>query len=210
MKKEIGRAFLLGVTGGIATGKSTVAQMLKEFGAFTIDCDLLSRKVVEPNKPAWKEILNYFGEGVLLEDRSLNRRVLSEIVFSDPGKRRKLEEITHPKIQDEILREVREHTLKEPEALIAVIVPLLFEVHWNSLFHKTLLVYAPEKLQIKRLMERDQISREIALKIIHSQMSIEEKKAYADYIIDNSGSLEETRRQVKEIWNKLKKIQKEL
>jgi len=205
-----GKHLLVGITGGIATGKSVVAEMLREMGAFIIDSDLVSRRVVEPEKPAWKEILAYFGEGVLLEDRSLNRRVLSEMVFSDPEKRKRLEEYTHPRIREEILREIHHHLLKDSEAIIAVIVPLLFEVHWESLFHRTLLVYAPKEIQLQRLMVRDRISRERALQIIDSQMPIEEKKLYADFIIDNSRSVEETRGQVEKVWKILQEIREEL
>lgn len=204
------RHLLLGVTGGIATGKSVVAKMLQELGTFIIDCDLLSRRVVEPEKPAWKDIVSYFGENVLLEDRSLNRRLLSEIVFYDREKRKRLEEYTHPRIREEMIGEIQNYLLKDPEAIIAVIVPLLFEVRWESFFHKTLLVYAPKEIQLQRLMARDKISQEWALQIVHSQMPIEEKKHYADFIVDNSGSLEETRTQVEKIWKMLKEIQKEL
>ncbi len=208
--KKGGKHLLLGITGGIATGKSVVAEMFRECGAFIIDSDLLSRKIVQPEEPAWKEIISYFGELVLLEDKSLNRKLLSEIVFSDPEKRKKLEEYTHPRIHEEMIREIQNYLLKDPEAIIAVIVPLLFEVRWDSLFHKTLLVYAPKEIQLQRLIARDKISRERALQIIHSQMPIEEKKQYADFIIDNSGNLEETRAQVEKIWKMLQEIQKEL
>jgi dephospho-CoA kinase len=208
LKKK--KSLLLGITGGIATGKSVVAEMFRELGAFIIDSDLVSRRVVEPEKPAWKEIVAYFGEGILLEDRSLNRRLLSEMVFSDPEKRKRLEEYTHPRIREEILREIQHHLLKAPEAIIAVIVPLLFEVHWEALFHKTLLIYAPKEIQLQRLMVRDRISRERALRIIDSQMPIEEKRLYADFIIDNSGSLEETRGQVEKVWKILQAIRGEL
>lgn len=208
--KERGRHLLLGVTGGIATGKSVVAQMLKDLGAFIIDCDLLSRKIVEPGKPAWKDIVSYFGEHILLEDRSINRRILSEIVFSDSEKRKRLEEFTHPRIRQEMIREIQNYLFKDPEAILAVVVPLLFEVRWNALFHKTLLVYTPKEIQLQRLIARDKISQERALQIIHSQMPIEEKKHYADFIVDNSGTLEETRTQVEIIWKKLQEIRKEL
>lgn len=208
--RERGKHLLLGITGGIATGKSMVAEMFRELGAFIIDSDLLSRKIVKPEEPAYKEIVSYFGELILLEDKSLNRKLLSEIVFSDPEKRKKLEEYTHPRIQEEMLREIQNYLLKEPEAIIAVIVPLLFEVRWNLLFHKTLLVYAPKEIQLQRLIARDRISQERALQIIHSQMPIEEKKLYADFIVDNSGSLEETRTQVERVWKMLQEIQKGL
>jgi len=200
---------LLGVTGGIATGKTVVAQMLEQLGAKVIDFDVLSRVVVEPGKSAWKEIVAYFGEQVLREDQTLDRKKLSEIVFPDKEKRRKLEEFTHPRIYEEFFRLVKGYAAEDPEVIIQAIVPLLFEVGLQHLFHKTLLVYAPVDIQIERLMKRNQISQEMADNILKSQMSIEEKRRYADFVVDNSGSLEEIRKQVEEVWEKLKKIQKE-
>lgn len=200
---------LLGVTGGIASGKSTVARMLEELGAPIIDFDALSRMVVEPEKSAWQEIVAYFGEQVLLEDKTLDRKKLSEIVFRDPEKRKKLEGFTHPRIYEEFCRLVKEYTQKDPDAIIQVVIPLLIEANLQYLFHKLLLVYIPKELQIKRLLERDHISREMAQSILAAQLPIEEKKAYADFIVDNSGSLEKTKTQVGEVWQKLKKFQEE-
>jgi dephospho-CoA kinase len=199
---------LLGVTGGIASGKSTVARMLEELGAPIIDFDLLSRVVVEPERPAWQDIVSYFGEQVLLPDRTLDRKKLSEIVFRDPEKRKKLEGFTHPRIHQEFVRLVKEHTARDPEVIIQAVVPLLIEAGLQYLFHKLLLVYIPQEKQIQRFMDRDKVSREMAQSILAAQLPIDEKKAYADFIIDNSGSLEETQRQVKEVWQKLKAFQK--
>lgn len=200
---------LLGVTGGVGSGKTAVAHMLEELGAATIDFDVLSRLVVEPGKPAWKEIVAYFGEQVLLEDKSLNRKKLAEIVFRDIEKRKKLESFIHPRVHEEFVRLVKEYAAKDPNVIIQAVVPLLLELNLQYLFHKLLVVYIPEEVQIERLMERDRISREMAADMLRSQWPIEEKKGYADFIVDNSGPLEETRRQVKEIWEKLRKIQKE-
>jgi dephospho-CoA kinase len=199
---------LLGVTGGIASGKSTVARMLEELGVPIIDFDLLSRLVVEPGKPAWKDIVSYFGEQVLLPDKNLDRKKLSEIVFRDMEKRKKLEGFTHPRIHEEFVRRVGEFTAENPGAVIQVVVPLLIEANLQYLFHKLLLVYIPQEMQVQRLMDRDRISREMALSILKSQLPIEEKRSYADYIIDNSGPLEETRKQVLEVWQRLKDFQK--
>lgn len=200
---------LLGVTGGIATGKTVVAHMLEQLGAKMIDFDILSRTVMEPGRPAWKDIIAYFGEQVLREDRTLDRKKLSEIVFPDKEKRRKLEEFTHSRILEEFIGRVKAYSTKGPNAVIEAVVPLLFEVNLQYLFHKTLVVYTSEAIQIERLIMRDQISRERATLIIQSQMSIEEKRGYADFVVDNSGSLEEARKQVEEVWKKLKKIQEE-
>jgi len=200
---------LLGVTGGIASGKTAVAGMLEELGAPIIDFDVLSRVVVEPGKPAWKEIVAYFGEQVLQEDKALDRKKLSEIVFRDFEKRKKLEGFIHPRIFDEFIRLVKEYAAKDPNVIIQAAVPLLYEVNLQYLFHKVLLVYIPEEIQIERLMKRDDISREMAVNILKSQLPIEEKRGFADFVVDNSWSLEDTKRQVKEVWEKLIKIQKE-
>ena len=202
------KRILLGVTGGIASGKSTVARMLEELGAPIIDFDLLSRVVVEPEKSAWQEIVSYFGEQVLLADKTLDRKKLSEIVFRDPEKRKKLESFTHPRIHQEFVRLVKEHTARDPEVIIQAVIPLLIEAGLQYLFHKLLLVYIPQEDQVRRLMDRDKVSREMAQSILAAQLPIDEKRAYADFIIDNSGSLEDTQKQVKEAWQKLKAFQK--
>jgi dephospho-CoA kinase len=201
--------FLLGVTGGIASGKSTVAKMLEELGAPMIDFDVLSRVIVEPGKPAWKEIVAYFGEQILREDRTLNRRALSAMVFQDQEKRKKLERFTHARILEEFVRRAKQIAKENPGSIIQGVVPLLIEANLQSLFHKLMLVYLPEEMQIRRLMEREPISRETALQMLKSQLAIEEKKKFADYIVDNSGSLEETRKQVEAVWLQLKKIREE-
>jgi dephospho-CoA kinase len=200
---------LLGVTGGRATGKSTVVRMLKELGAPVIDFDLLARKVVEPEEPAWRDIVAYFGTQILLEDRNLDRKKLSEIVFGDLEKRKKLEGFTHPRIQMEFIQQLNEIVAKDPEAIIQVDVPLLIESNMSYLFHKILVVSTTAETQVKRLMEREGISREEAATLLKAQLPIEEKVGYADFIIDNNGSLEETRKQVENLWKVLRTIQNE-
>jgi dephospho-CoA kinase len=199
---------LLGVTGGIATGKSTVVKMLQEKGAPVIDFDLLARKVVEPDRPAWKDIVAYFGEQVLGGDRTLDRKKLGDIVFGDLEKRKKLESFTHPRIFEEFTKELAELVSQNPKPIIQVDIPLLIELNLQYMFHKLLVVYAPEEVQIKRLMERDGISREEAAGRLKVQLPIEEKVGYADFVIHNEGALAETRKQVDELWEKLKEIQK--
>jgi len=200
---------LLGVTGGIATGKTTVVNMLKELGASVIDFDLLARQVAEPGKPAWQEIVAYFGEQVIQEDKHLDRKKLSDIVFRNIEKRKKLEGFTHPRIHAEFVKQLNEIVEKDPDAIVQVDVPLLIESNLQYLFHKTLVVYIPEEKQIERLVARDGISKEEAANRLKAQLPIEEKVGYADFVIYNDKSLAETKKQVEELWENLKKIQKE-
>lgn len=194
---------LVGVTGSIGTGKSTVARMLEELGAPVIDFDVLSRQVMEPGQPAYHDIVAYFGEQVLNEDQTLNREKLREIVFRDLEKRKKLESFTHPRIGEAYQKRVEELSQGGHPIIIQVVVPLLIETQMQAMFDHLLMVYAPEEIQLQRIMARDGIGEELALKIIRSQMSSEEKKGYCDLVVDNSGSLKETRRQVDEIWKRL-------
>lgn len=198
---------LLGVTGGIASGKSTAAKMLEELGAPIIDFDVLAREVVQPGQPAYNDIVDYFGRQVLQEDGTLDRKKMSDIVFSDLEKRKKLESFTHPRIQEEFIRDLHEITSKNPEAIVQVVIPLLIEINLQYLFHKIVVVYVSPEVQVERLAERDGISRDQAANILKSQLPIDEKASYADFVIDNNGTVEETRRQVEALWGKLKEIQ---
>ena len=199
---------ILGVTGGIASGKSTVACMLEEMGAPMIDFDVLAREVVAPGKPAWKEIVDYFGTGVLQKDRSLNRVQLRVEVFQDPEKRKKLESMTHPRILDLYLTRVGEFRSASTPILQAVI-PLLFEANLQQFVHKILVVYVPREMQRERLMNRDHISRMEAERMLSAQMPLEDKVARADFVIHNEKGLEKTRKQTKDLWETLSRIPRE-
>jgi dephospho-CoA kinase len=201
-----GRCFRFGVTGGIATGKTTVARMFEEWGARTIDFDRISRVVTEPGKPAFEAIVAYFGRDILEVDGTLNRKSLGAIVFCDPPKRKWLEGILHPKIYEEYHRQAELLSVQHPGGILQAVVPLLFEAHLQSWFSKIILVYATEEIQIQRVMARDHITRDRALQILRCQMPIEEKKGDADFIIDNSRSLEDTRKQAREVWNRLRAL----
>jgi dephospho-CoA kinase len=208
--REIKDGYLiLGVTGGIASGKSAVSKMLEDLGAPLIDFDLLAREVVEPGKPAWKEIVQFFGKQVLQKDDRVDRMKLAGIVFQDGSKRKTLEKITHPHIVDAFVDQVREIRRRDPRAIIQAVVPLLFEANLRCLVHKVILVYIPREMQIERLMKRDGISRDTAQNILNAQWPIDEKVGYADFVIHNEGPLEETRKQVEEVWKELKKAQNE-
>ncbi len=200
---------LLGITGGIASGKTTVSNMLLELGAPIVDFDLIARKVVEPGQPALKEISEYFGKQVLNEDGTINRKALSDVVFHDIEKRKKLESFIHPRIHEEFVRQVNEIAAKDPNAIIQVAVPLLIELNMQYMFHKILVVHTPPETQIKRLAKRDGISLEEAANILKAQLPIDEKTGYADFVVYNDGPIEKTREQVEKIWDELKRIQKE-
>jgi dephospho-CoA kinase len=196
---------LVAVTGGIASGKSVVSKMLEDLGAPIIDYDVIAREIVKPGKPAWKDIVACFGERVLKEDREIDRKKLSDIVFRDAGKRKQLEGFTHPRIIEEAARRADAIAAEKPNAVIQVAVPLLIEINMQDKFHKVLLVYAPREIQIERLIKRDGITREAAESILKAQLPIDDKLKYADFVIHNEGTLEETRRQVEEVWEELKK-----
>ena len=199
---------MLGLTGGIATGKSTVSLMLKELGAPLIDFDVLARRVVLPGTPALKKIVHYFGQEVVRPDGALDRQQLSRIVFQDDRIRKKLENITHPEIFQAFFHEVDRFADMDPAPIIQVSIPLLVELELQPLFDKVMVVYAGFRQQTERLIGRDGISRRRAADILRSQMPIDEKLSAADYVVYNEGSLAETRKQVEIIWQDLVKVQK--
>ncbi len=182
----------IGLTGGIASGKSAVSDMFAALGAPVIDTDRIARDVVQPGRPALADIVEEFGEDVLLPDGTLDRRVLRERVFSDDAGRQRLEAITHPRIRDETLR--RMHAAGGPYQII--VVPLLVESGFGALVDRVLVVDCPPEVQRARLMARDGETAESAEAMMRSQVDREARLDAADDVIDNSGSLEETRRQV--------------
>jgi dephospho-CoA kinase len=202
-------SLLLGVTGGIATGKTTVVRMLEDLGAPVIDFDLLAREVVEPGKPALKDIVGYFGEEILLKDGSLDREKLSGIVFQKVEKRKILESFTHPRIYEASDRQVKKIVEKDPNAVIQLDIPLLIEQNLQHMVHKVLVVYIPQEKQIERLIERDGISREGAVDRLRAQLPIDEKLDWADFVINNEKTLEETKKQVEDLWKALKDMQRQ-
>jgi dephospho-CoA kinase len=208
MTKLKGEHLLLGVTGGIASGKSTVSDMLRELGSPLIDFDLLARKVVEPGTQGYQQIVDYFGKQVLQENGDLDRKKLSDIVFGDIEKRKKLESFTHPYIYDEFFKAIEQITREKPDAVIQVSVPLLIELNLQFLFDKLLVVYVTPETQAKRLAARDGISRAEAEKIMQSQLPIDEKTSYADFVIENEGLPEETKSRVQAVWDELSKARK--
>lgn len=192
---------IIGLTGGIASGKSTVAEMLSQKGAHILDADVIAREVVAPEKPAWQEIVNWLGESILKPDSSINRQLLSEIVFRDHSKLNNLNLIVHPRVGARLAELSAIISQEDADAVLVYDVPLLIESGLHQITDMVLLVYLPADLQIVRLQERDSLTRDEAMFRLTAQMPLEEKKAYADVIIDNSQSRAETAKQVDLFWN---------
>ena len=195
---------LIGLTGGIATGKSTVSAMLKKAGAIIIDADRIARDVVKKGLPAYREIVAQFGTEVLLPDGEINRNMLGDIIFNDHQKKQLLNSIVHPYVNEEVNRQIIQIQKTHPNAVIVLDIPLLIEAGMHDDLSEIIVVYTPQDIQIQRLMQRDRISEADALARVQSQMSIEEKKQQATLVIDNSGTIENTRRLTLDIFKRLK------
>ncbi len=194
---------VIGLTGGVACGKSFVASMFRELGANIIDADQVARLVVEPGQPAWKEIVERFGEVVLNSDGTINRNQLGGIVFGDEEKREELNRITHPRIIGKIKELIEEHRNEGAGVVIVEAALIVEKGGMKPIISDLIVVTADEETQIKRLTQGVGLSREKALLRIKSQMPISEKIKHATHVIDNSGNLETTRKQVKEIWERI-------
>jgi dephospho-CoA kinase len=197
------RPLLVGLTGGIASGKSIVAEMFQSLGAHIIDADRIGREIMVPGTDAYERVVDAFGKEILKGDRSIDRKKLGNMVFGNPEKITLLNECTHPEIFKEIDRRVEGIRQKNPDALIIVDAALLVEAGAHKRFDKLIVVYADEETQLKRLKERDGFAAEEAQKRISSQMPLKEKVKYADFVIYNDKGLEETRRQVEEVYKTL-------
>lgn len=195
--------FLVGLTGGIASGKSTVSSQLKELGCPVIDADVVARKVVEPQTAAYRLIVRHFGQEVLSENGEIDRKKLGQIIFSSPEKRRLLNSITHPEIHKEMLKQILLYFIKGYRYVI-LDVPLLFETRRLTRFlTHTVVVYCDPATQLSRLMQRDALSQTEAEQRISAQMPLKEKRGLANHVIENSGSREDTHRQVLRLHSKL-------
>lgn len=194
---------LIGLTGGIASGKTTVAKILARLGAAIVDADALSREVVEPERDAWNEIVKTFGAEVLQTDRTLDRQKLRATIFNNPAARKKLESIIHPRVRALAEERIRRHAAAGYD-IVVYEVPLLFEGNLHEWLRPVVLVACDVQVQKQRLQERDRLSPEEAQKHIDAQMSLEEKRRLADYVIDNDGDLEDLERQVQAVLNKIK------
>jgi dephospho-CoA kinase len=196
---------IVGLTGGIGTGKSTVAKMFVKRGAKLIDADLVAREVVNPEKPAYLDILKEFGEKVLLPDKTINREALGDIVFNDEEKRNKLNTFTHPRIGEEMVGLIQKYT-KEGAEITIIDAALLFESKATSWIKPVIVVIADMDIKTERICNRDALCVEDVQKRMDSQWSDEKRAKLADYVIDNSTDLESLEEQAEEIWQKLKSL----
>lgn len=192
---------IIGLTGSIATGKSTVAKMFEEMNIPVIDADKVAREVVEPGEKAYQQIVDFFGTEILFPDGTLNRKKLGSIVFQNEEKRNVLNRIVHPVIRERMDQQKEEYLAKGFETVV-LDIPLLFEGNRQAEFDKVLLVAVSEETQLKRLLERDKMGKEDALNRIRSQMPIKDKIPLADAVIYNDGTLEETKEQLVTILKK--------
>ncbi|MGE5415900.1 MAG: dephospho-CoA kinase [Acidobacteriota bacterium] len=196
--------YIIGLTGGIASGKSTVSNFLKELGAYIIDADEVAHEIMLPGQPAYKEIVDGFGPQVVGEDGLLNREKLGEMVFHDPTLRFKLNQITHPRVGSAFKERIKQAPVGTEVAVWDV--PLLIETGMIKSVNEVWVVWVDRDTQRRRLMERNGLSEEAAVSRINSQMLLDDKMKYADRLIDNTGSVEETKNTVTKFYNQLLSI----
>lgn len=198
-------ALIVGLTGGIVGGKSTVASMFKDLGAKIIDADKLGHSVILPHKPAWKKIVNLFGKDILRNNLTIDREKLGKTVFTNQALLKKLNEITHPEIIKILKKEIDlvKNTTHNRGKILIIDAALIYEAKIDRLMDKIIVVYINEDEQINRLTKRNNLSKRDALQRIKSQMPMKKKAEMADYVIDNSSSLDKTKKQVEKIWKKL-------
>jgi dephospho-CoA kinase len=195
---------LVGLTGGIASGKSLVARVFKDLGAHVIDADRIVHELLGPRQEAWKEVLDHFGRGILLPDDVIDRRKLGEIVFNNTEERQWLNACLHPKVFDAYTCRVKHLRQREPGAIVVLDAALLIETGYHRTMDTVVVVYADREQQIARIMARDALSRDEALARIESQMPLAEKRGHADHVIDNTGEPDETKRRAVEVFEKLR------
>ena len=195
---------IVGLTGGIASGKSLVAQVLRDMGAQIIDADKIVHSLLSSGEEACNEVIVHFGETIRLPDGSIDRRKLGDIIFNHPEERTWLNNCIHPRVFQAYKQKVRHLIDRQPDSIVVLDAALLIETGYNRYMDKLIVVYADQQDQVKRLMERDRFTLEQALARISSQMPLDEKRKYADYVIDNTGTREASEQQTREVFEKLR------
>jgi dephospho-CoA kinase len=182
---------IIGLTGGIASGKSTVSSLLAQKGFTVVDADLAARKVVEPGEPAYLKIVETFGQDILNKEGTLDRAALGSIIFHNEERRKELNGIVHPAVRAEMLAE-KEKAFENGKQTVVMDIPLLFESNLTWMVEKTVVVYVDRDTQLSRLMLRNGLTEEEAKARVNSQMSLDEKRKLADAVLDNRGTIDET------------------
>jgi len=195
---------IVGLTGGIASGKSLVARVFKDNGAHIIDADRIVHMLLEPRQQAWEDVVAHFGKDILLSDGSIDRRKLGKIVFTDAEKRSWLNNCLHPRVFLAFTSQLKHMRERSPESIIVLDAALLIETGYDRNMDKIVVVYAERAQQIERLMARDKFSREEALARIDSQMPLSEKRSHASYVIDNTDTREAAEQQARQVFLQLK------
>jgi dephospho-CoA kinase len=201
------KMLIVGLTGGIVSGKTTVAKIMKELGAEIIDADEIAYKVVRPQQAAWKSIVQHFGGEILKDNQEIDRKKLASMVFSNPEKLKLLNQLTHPEIIASIKEKIEQlKNISSRDVICVIDAPLLFEAHIEYMMDKIIVVYLSREEQIKRLLHRDGLTRREAIKRIESQMPMGEKVYLSDYVINNCIPLKGLKEQVIDVWIKLEKV----
>ncbi len=197
---------VVGLTGGLATGKSTVARLFRQCGALVVDADLLARQVVEPGRPAWRDLVRAFGTSILNDDRTLNRTALAHIVFRNPSKLRRLNRIVHPRVAREQARLIKAMAKTGPRAVVIYDAPVLIEAGAHRRMDRLIVVTADQPTQVARLLHRIHLSRAEAIRRIRAQMPLADKVKLADYVLDGTLPLPQLRRHVKTVYRELRRL----
>ncbi len=192
---------IAGLTGGIATGKTTVSNFLNELGAHIIDADKIAHNVVKKKYPAWEKIVSHFGKNILLDSGEINRENLGKIIFNNPSEKNILNKIVHPYVFEKIEEDIKKIKQKDDNKVIILDVPLLIETKMHKSLEFVIVVYVPLAIQLIRLMARDNTSKKNSLAKISSQISIEEKKQIANIVINNSKNLQETKKRTFDVYS---------
>ncbi len=192
---------MVGLTGGLASGKTTIAQLFQQYGATILDADCLTREVVKPRKAAWKDIVQAFGQDILTDDQSLNRAALAKIVFKNPSRLKQLTDILHPRVAREQARLTRDITQKHPDAVIIYDAAMLIESGANRRMDQVILITANRETQIQRAATRSGMSKAEATRRIRQQMPLREKIPYANHVINGELPLRQLRPIVRELYN---------
>lgn len=194
--------YFLGLTGGIASGKSTADDFFKKKNIPIIDSDLIAHKIMEVGQAGYQAVVDYFGTDILNDDQTINRRKLGEIVFNDQAKLKKLNSLTHPLVHQEIKRQMEQYRLNQ-EKLVVIDVPLLFESGFESLCDGVLVISISPELQLKRLMKRNNFTEKEALSRINNQMPLSEKEKRATYVVANTGTINDLEKRLSDLLQKI-------